>query len=306
MIKFLKYKGEFGFQLYRSIEYIFNYFRNYRKSDESYIKEKFFRMQGYSFDINNPQTLNEKIQWLKINCIDELHTQFADKYLVREFVKNELGEEYLIPMCFTTTDYKDIVPENLPDFPCIIKTNHDSGNFLIVKNKFKVDWEKVQIDFRLALSKNYYWVEREQQYKNIIPRIIIEKLLVKNDGKIPNDFKFHVINGKVQFIYVSIDREGENKRNIYDRNWNPIYFTWANKNKDISNLRASEIIKPNSIEKMIELAEIIGVKFPYVRIDFYDVDGVIYFGEITQHHGGGFDQIKPFEFDLKYGQMLNI
>ena len=117
---------------------------------------------------------------------------------------------------------------------------------------------------------------------------------------------YNCINGKVEFIYVSVDREGKNKRNIYDPNWNPLHFTWAGKNKDISNLRGPEIPRPVNLDKMIEIAEQIAREFYYVRIDFYDVDGKVYFGEITQHHGGGFDRILPIDYDLFYGKLVKL
>jgi len=306
MIENLKYKGEIGYRLYRFIYRLYRYIKYNRFSDAKYLESHFEKMQGYKLNLDNPQTLNEKIQWLKINNRQDFHTQLADKYEVRKYISKEFGEKYLIPLEFTTTEYKDLVPSNMPKFPFIIKANHDSGNYIIVKDKSKVNWKKVQTDFRCALSNNYYWIEREYQYFNIKPRIVVEKLLITKDGKIPFDYKLNVINGKVEFIYVSVDREGENKRNIYSREWEPLYFTWATKNKNISNIRGSEIQRPDTLHEMIELAEKMGQLFPYVRIDFYDVDGKVYFGEITQHHGGGFDQIRPLEIDYKFGELLNL
>lgn len=276
-------------------------------SDSLYITRLFKIKQGFELNLKKPKTLNEKIQWLKLNDRKPFHTICADKLLVRNYLKEKFGETMIIPLLFSTNNYKDINPETLPNEAFILKTNHDAGHFVIVRDKSKIDWKKVKLDFKYWIKGNYYWVEREWQYKNIKPMIIAEKLLVCKNGLIPNDFKVHCINGKVEFIYVALSREGENKRNIYDRYWNPLYFTWAPKSKKTENLRGKEINPPTTLDKMIFYAEEIAKDFPqYVRVDFFDKDGELFFGEITQHHGGGFDQIKPFEFDIKYGELIKI
>jgi hypothetical protein len=306
MLVNLKYRGTIGFFIYKIIYKIGRFLKYDYKSDEKYLSEVFFKRQGYNLNLKDPKTLNEKIQWLKIHNRADFHTQMADKFAIREYISKNIGEEYLVPLVFTTLNYRDIKPENLPDYPFIIKANHDSGSYKIIKDKSKIDWGKLRVDCRWWLSKNYYWYDREWQYKNIVPRIIVEKLLITKAGIIPFDYKINVINGKVEFIYVSVDRENANKRNIYSRNWEPLYFTWASKSKNTDELRGAEIEKPSTMDKMIEISEEIGKLFPYVRVDFYDVDGKIYFGEITQHHGGGFDQIKPIEWDYKFGDMVDL
>lgn len=306
MLESIKYRGNLGFLIYKYIYRLYRIIKYERLSDVVYLKKQFKTMQGYELNLDNPKTLNEKIQWLKINDRSNFHSIMADKYGVREYIKKEFGEDLLIPLVFVTSNHKDITLSNIPDYPCIVKATHDSGSYLIIKDKNKIDYKKLLVDCRWWLTRNYYLVDREWQYKNIKPRIVIEKLLLMAEGKIPNDFKLNVINGKVEFIYVSIDREEINKRNIYDRDWNPLFFTWSLKNKDISKLRGEEINPPATFYRMIEIAEKIGQDFQYVRVDFYDVDGKLYFGEITQHHGGGFDQIRPIEMDYKYGELLDL
>jgi hypothetical protein len=302
----LKYKGKIGYFLSRMIYGVFRYLKYDRKDDETYLTELFKRRQGYPLNLEDPTSFNEKLQWLKIHERKPIYTTFSDKYALREYVKENIGEELLIPLLYTTENYNDIRPENLPDVPFILKTNHDSGSYKIVRDKTKVDWKKLRVDCKWWMSLNYYWFEREWQYKNIVPRIIIEELLVDKSGKIPNDYKIHCINGEVEFIYVSIDREGKNKRNIYDKNWNPLHFTWASKSKDISKLRGEEILPPSTFDRMTTIAKEIAKQYAYVRVDFYDVDGKLYFGEITQCHGGGFDQILPIEWDYHFGRILKI
>ena len=302
----LKYKGSFGFHLYTILYRTVVWFKRDRIADEPFVKQRFLQEQGYELDLKNPQTLNEKICWLKLYYSHPDEHILADKYAVREYIARELGEEHLIPLVLNTEDYRDMSPKNFPDYPVIVKANHDSGNFRIIKDKNKVDWPKLRADARFWMKRNYFYADREKQYKPIKPSILVEKLLLTKENRIPNDYKFNCFHGEVEFIYVSVDREGTNKRNIYDRNWEPLHFTWAHKRKDISNLRGEEIAPPASFEKMIKMARHLAKDFPYVRIDFYDVDGAVYFGEVTQHHGGGGDNMRPFEWDQKFGAMIKL
>ena len=277
------------------------------RTDASYVSKLFFRTQGYKLDLSNPETLNEKIQWLKIYDREKFHTTCADKYRSREYLRRHFAEEYFVPILFMTRDYKEIRSELLPQEPFVIKTNHDGGHYVIVRSKADVDWEKRRLDFKFWMKQNYYYNEREWQYRNISPCIIAEKLLLNSEGRIPNDYKIHCINGEPEFIYVSFDREGENTRQIFDINWEPLNFTWARKKDSEMHASASEILRPLSLPKMLEFSRIIAKDFPhYVRVDFYDVDGRLYFGEITQHHGGGFDVIRPFSFDKLYGRKISL
>lgn len=303
----LKYNSWIGLKFYILLRKIYIFFKFRLFSDVYYIKKNFYKSHKYNFDIKNPRSLNEKLLWLKLNDRNNpFYTICADKYGVREYLKNNFGEEFLIPLVMETTDVSKITPDNLPDYPFIIKTNHDSAHYIIVKDKSKIDWKKVQTDLTIWMSENYYYVEKEWQYKNIKPRVVVEKLLECSNGKIPNDYKLNCINGKVEFVYCSIDREEKNKRNIYSRDWKPLDFSWAKPGKDISNIRGEEIQPPASFAKMIEISEEIAKQFKYVRVDFYDVDGKLYFGEITLHHGGGYDIIAPFERDEFYGNLLQL
>lgn len=301
----LKYNYFFSpfYWLVRKIKF---YITNKRFSDENFIKRKFKKYQGYKLDIKNPRTLNEKLQWLKIHNRKDFQTLNADKYAVREFLENEFGKDWLIPLLFHTSDYRELRPENLPDSPFVIKTNHGFGNTLLINNKKSINWENVRMDYKYMLNKNYYYDDREWQYKNIKPCIIVEKMLLTKENKLPNDYKLNFIEGNLEFIYVSVDRGGRNKRNIYDPEWNPLHFTWARKGKDISGIRGEEIDPPETLSKMIEFGSKIAKLYKYVRVDFYDVDGKLYFGEITQCHGGGFDQMLPREYDIKFGEKINL
>ena len=304
--KNLKYKGELGFQLYIFVLRTYKILTNYIFSDQSYISKKFNYYQQGTLDWNNLKSLNEKMQWFKIYDRNPKYTMLSDKYLAREYFSKEFGAEYLIPLIFETTNAKELNENNLPNYPVVVKANHDSGNYRIIRDKSKVDFHKLQTDAREWLSFNYYWEDREWPYKNIQPRIVVEKLLQTKEGKIPNDYKLNCFNGKVEFVYVSVDREGINKRNIYSKDWKPLDFTWNKRFYDHSKLRGPEIDAPATYSKMIEFAERIAKDYQYVRVDFYDVDGKLYFGEITQYHGGGFDVMMPKEWDYKFGEMIEI
>jgi len=125
-------------------------------------------------------------------------------------------------------------------------------------------------------------------------------------GKLPNDYKLNYFNGKLEFVYCSVDREGGNHRNIYTPDWKPLPFSWVNAEDHRSDLIGPIIKKPASFDRMVEIGNEIAKKFDLVRVDFYDVDGKLYYGEITLHHGGGFDTFKPKKFDLIYGKKLKL
>lgn len=275
-------------------------------SDEKITCRKFKNVFGKYPDLTNPKTLNEKIQWLKLHDRKDIYTTLADKYAVREWLAKRFGEQYLIPLLFTTTDWHEVKPENIPDIPCIIKSNHAAGLTSICRDKYITDWKHVQRVCRYLMNVNYYYNGQEWQYKNIKPRIIIERLLLDKNGKIPNDYKLHFINGNLEFVYCSIDREGKNYRNIYSPDWTPLYFTWVAKKDIRADLRGPEISPPASFAKMVEIGSRIAKLFTYVRVDFYDVDGKLYYGEITLHHGGGYDVFLPESYDLYYGQKLDL
>lgn len=275
-------------------------------SDEEMTSRRFKNVFGREIDLNNPTTLNEKIQWLKLHVRKDIQTVLADKYAVRQYVKDNFGEEYLVPLLFETTDWRDIKYENIPQVPCIVKPNHGTGQYVIIRDRNQIKVDELKVKCLEWLNTDFYRITQEWQYKNIERRIIIEKLLQTKSGTIPNDYKLNYINGNLEFIYCSVGRENENKRNVYDSNWNPIYFSWVEPFKDTKNIRGEEIPAPQTLDKMKEIGDKVAKQFSYVRVDFYDVDGKLYIGEITFHHGGGFDVFVPEEYDYLYGKKLTL
>jgi hypothetical protein len=305
-------------QYYRESNYIhsalkplsdfFNRISFYFISDEAYSKLNFGIDMGYKLDLKNPITLNEKIQWLKLHDRSELQTICADKYAVREFVRSKIGDQYLVPLAFTTDNTNEIIEENFPDYPVIVKANHGCGSNRIIRDKSATNWKALKKVCRNWLRNNYYHDCREWQYKNIKPRIVVEKLLIDPQWIVPFDYKFHCFNGRVVTIQVDMGRGTDNHcRNWYNRKWEREPFKWSSLKKGkATDPSPSNVDKPEMLEELITLSEKLSNDFLYVRVDWYIVNGSIYFGELTFHHDGGFRPILPYEWDKKLGEMLNL
>lgn len=308
MFKNLRYRSSLGFISSLLVYKIYIFF-NYRlKSDSYYIKKNFKSIVGYDLDLRNPKSMSEKIQWYKINYKNPLIIKCADKYAVREYIKETIGEDYLVPLVFHTKDYKEVKPENLPDIPIVIKANHTSGTTHFVRNKKEVDWQVIQMDCRWWLHLNYYYTDKEWQYDNIEPRIVVEKMLIDEDGSIPSDYKLHCFNGKFGFLQVDLGRFGTHRRNIYDRDWEllPFTFSMLDKDKNPKTPHGRSVERPKNLDLLINLAEALAKPFPYVRVDFYVIKDNIFFGELTFHHGGGYEQFTPDKWDLYYGKKIPL
>ncbi len=277
-------------------------------SDRIFVKKEYKNALGKSLNLKDPKTLNEKICWLKLYDRTRLHTICADKFTVRGYVKEKIGEDFLIPLLFHTECPSELKCDVLKEFPCIIKTNHDSGGGIVIRHIDDFDKEKVQKHFRKKLNTNYYYHSKEWQYKNIRPYIIVEKLILDLDGKIPRDYKFHCFHGKVEVIEVDFDRYENHKRNYYNTDWELLPFTWGtpygNQTK-VDNYK-NKVAPPSKLSEMITIAEKLSLAFKYVRIDLYCVNKKIYFGEITFHHDSGKGKFEPEEFDLYYGNKLKL
>lgn len=253
-----------------------------------------------------PTTLNEKIVWLKLFDRRCWHKLYADKVAVKDVISCVLGKNYVIP---TLAVYDSVEEAKLGiskvDFPFIIKPNHDSGGGYIVKaieDLDEIDW--VDLDQRLA--RDYSECTQELQYKGIKPKLLVERLLVDEEGKIPNDYKMHVINGRVAFTYVSIDREGQNYRKIYNNDWQNEGMQWGPRKGLTEKFSGPDVEPPSQFAKMKWLAEKISAGFCYIRVDFFELDGRVYVGELTQHQSSGNYPIFPKELDVKYGKMLRL
>lgn len=261
---------------------------------ESNLRRKFKKRVGYELNLDNPQTYNEKLQWLKARYRDPLMTSCADKVAVRSYIAEKIGEEYLAPVYGVYDSVDEIDLDALPN-EFVFKSNHASGHVIICKDKSKMDWPKEFWKMRKWLLTNYFYTSGERYYRDITPRIICEKL---HPGEII-DYKFVCFNRKPQYLYACSDRGKGTKINFLDLEFKPLPFRKKELPKD--NLK-----KPENFEKMVELAGILAQDFPFVRVDFYDIDGKIYFGELTFCPGGGLNPFVPPEWDLKVGEMIDL
>lgn len=276
--------------------------------DSLYLKWKFKQKMGYPLNLKAPITLNEKIQWLKLYDRTELHTICADKVRVRQIIETKIGSKYLVPLIYWSSNIDDLSMEVLPDFPSIIKANHDSGTNFLVLEKNLVDLKTIKDKLETKLNQNYYYKSKEWQYKNISPAFMIEKLLLNKQGKTPYDYKVHCFNGNPRMIQVDLNRGStQHRRNWYNTNWVREPYYWSSNINGVETVPADfDVPAPSTLNEMLELSAVLSETFKYVRIDWYDCDGRLYFGEITFHHDSGYRPIIPKDWDKNLGSLIQL
>lgn len=279
--------------------FLFNTRLSWKIDDILYLKIVYRIFTRKKLDLDNPKTFNEKLQWLKIYDRKDLYSRCADKYEMREFVKECVGEEYLVPIIGVYDKINEIDFSELPD-KFVIKTTHDSGTAVICSNKDYFNVEKCIKRIEWSLKRKYYYLWREWPYKNIKPRIIIEEKL-GNDVETPSDYKILCFNGKAQILEYHVDRYKEHKQFFYDRDCKLLSFN----NVGYSNKNAPVLELNNNIKKMFEIADVISKYFIHIRVDFYCVESKIYIGELTFYDGAG---IIPFtnNGDEYLGDLLSL
>ena len=270
--------------------------------DKEYLEKKFYVTMGYPLDLNNPQTFNEKLQWLKLYDRKPEYTMMVDKYKVREYIKEKLGEEYLIPLLGVWDKAEDIDFDKLPN-QFVLKCNHNSGlGMYICKDKSKLTQKEIKVirkNLTKGLQQDYYLTGREWPYKNVPRKIIAEKYMEDETGQL-RDYKFYCFNGEPKIIMINSDREiGKTKADYFDMDFNWLDLKWGYEHADVKPL------KPTNFEKMKELAVVLSKDIPELRVDFYEVNNKIYFGELTFFDGSGFDKIEPKEWDKKIGDWID-
>ena len=255
---------------------------------------------GRNLDWSHITYYTEKMQWSKFYDHREEKSLLSDKYLVREWVKEKIGEEYLIPLLGVWDKFSDIDFTFLPN-QFVIKTNHGSGSVMIVKDKNSFNITEAKKCFDDWMSIDYaYATGFELHYSKIKRQIIVEKYLETDLGEL-QDYKFLCFNGKPYYCWVDLGRFGKHTRNVYDLNWELQpwnQYTYKN--------AINPIPKPKNFDKMIEIVNNLCQDFSHVRVDLYNVDGNIYFGEMTFTNGCGFDKIVPDEYDYKLGDLWDI
>jgi len=268
--------------------YFFYYYNHFKKL---YLPKK--------LNLKSPKTFNEKILWLKMYYRYPEANKLADKYLVREYIKKTIGEKYLIPLIGVYDDAKQIDFSKLPN-SFVMKPNHASGLILFVKDKRKLDELKCKKMLNKWLKLDYYKLSKSYEYKDIKPRILCEEYLEGSREYGLLDYKFFCFNGEPLYIQVDFDRFVNHTRAFYDINWNKQPFTL------FYPLSIKELPRPKNFDEMIYVARTLSKDMKFVRIDLYNIEGRIYFGEITFHHGGGFETVYPKEYNVYLGQLIKL
>lgn len=246
-------------------------------------------------NIGNPKTFNEKIAWRKLNQRDHLFTLYADKIAVKPEVAALIGQQYIIETLWTGSNPADIPLDDIEP-PYVIKVSHSSGGNIFIRSRDDIDKNRIVASINAQLNICHGRRYREWGYQNIPHRVLVERMLLSSMDVVPEDYKFYVYNGKVKFIQVDVDRFRAHARNLYDKNWSQIAGGFVYRNTD------RELQRPKSLEKMIRLAEIIGDKFDFVRVDLYYVENKIFFGEVTFYPEAGYGAFNPRDLDLKFGE----
>lgn len=258
--------------------------------------------QKKKLDWNNLKTYTEKMQWAKIYDEDPRKVICADKYAVRKWVADKIGEEYLIPLLGVWERYFDIDFKALPE-QFVIKTNHGSGDAVVIKRKSKMKLtQKIEMRRKIvsAMKTDYGTKHCELHYSKIKPFIIAEQYIDSGKEEL-QDYKFLCFDGVAHFCWVDVDRFTNHKRNVYDMEWKKQEWN----QREYGNYD-EELPKPDNFEKMIEIAEILSQGFSHVRVDLYNVKGKIYFGEMTFTNGSGFESINPESADYMLGELWNL
>jgi len=271
-------------------------------SDEKFLKKVYRAYMGRELDLENPRSYTEKLQWLKLYDRKPIYTQMVDKYEVKKLVAESIGEEYIIPTLGIFDSFDEIDFDALPD-QFVLKCTHDSGGLVICRDKSKLDMEEARKKLTKFLKRKYYHIWREWPYKNVKPRIIAEKYMEDKKTSELRDYKFFCFGGEAKLIFIATDRqtEGEEtKFDFFDMEYNHLPFTNGHPNAKV----APE--KPECFDEMRELAEKLSDGIPHVRVDFYEVDGKVYFGELTFSHWSGIVPFEPEEWDYKIGEWIKL
>jgi hypothetical protein len=257
---------------------------------------------GKKLNWDKPQTFNEKLQWLKIYDRESEYSNMVDKFEAKRYVADRIGEKYIIPTLGVWDSFDKIDFDSLPD-QFVLKCTHDSGGLVICKDKSNLDREAARRKIENSLKRNFYLVHREWPYKNVKPRIIAEQYMEDSETAELRDYKFFCFNGVVKAMFIATERQkqGEEvKFDFFDAEFEHLALRQGHPNADM----CPE--KPKNFELMKELAEKLSEGIPQIRVDFYEVDGKVYFGELTFSHFAGMVPFQPEEWDYRLGEWINL
>lgn len=269
--------------------------------DYLFLKTIFPLKVGYKLNLNNPQTYNEKIQWLKLYDRNPKYTTMVDKAEAKKYVAGIIGEEYIIPTIAVYNSVEEIDFDKLPN-QFVLKVTHDSGGVVICKDKSILNIPSTLALLNKSLKINYYWKNREWPYKNVKPRIIAEEYKSDEEGCL-NDYKFFCFDGEPVYMFIATDRFAkgeETKFDFFDMDFNHLPFVNGHPNAN------TPIQKPQCFEEMKTIAAELSKGIPHVRVDLYEVDGHVYFGELTFSHWSGMVPFVPEEWDYTFGKYIKL
>jgi len=269
-------------------------------SDKLYIKIQYKATFKRKLNLKNPTSFNEKLQWLKLYNRKPEYSTMVDKFEVKDYVASIIGEQYIVPTLGVWDSFDEIDFESLPS-KFVLKCTHDSGSVIICRDKSIFDKKSAKLKIEKKLKSNLFWHGREWPYKNVRPRIIAEPLMQDEEGEL-KDYKIMCFNGVARCAFVCSDRFSEKGLHVtfFDRNWNVMPFE-----RSFPSVKEG-LPQPQNYKKMIELSEILSKDIPFVRVDFYEIDGQIYFGELTFFPGNGMEQFQPEEWDYKLGEWIEL
>lgn len=269
--------------------------------DKQYLQIMYRIRMGKKLNLDNLQTFNEKLQWLKLYDRRPEYTIMVDKYEAKKYVADRIGAEYIIPTLGVWDKFDDIDFDKLPN-QFVLKCTHDSGGLVICRDKKSLDIQAARKKIEKSLKSNFYWVGREWPYKNVKPRIIAEQYMEDNSSKDLKDYKFFGFGGQVKCFKVDFDRFVEHHANYYDPTGNILHFG----EKICPPNFDANIVMPNNLKLMDELAEKLSQNMPFLRADFYDVNGKVYFGELTFYPASGFGKFTDEAWDEQLGKWIKL
>lgn len=268
--------------------------------DLFFTKVKFRLEMGYWMDFKNPVTYNEKLQWLKFNDIHPEYSKLVDKIEVKKIVSDRIGSQYVIPTISIFNNLEEIDWDNLPN-QFVLKASNDSGGVIVCKDKNRLNVPAAMLKLKKDGNRDYSQINKEYPYKNVPHRYLAEAYMEDESGVELKDYKFFCFDGKVKFLFVATGRQqGDTRFDFFDTDFNHLHIINGHPNADI------EPARPANFEKMIEIAERLSEGIRHVRVDLYNINGAIYFGEMTFFHWSGIVPFEPSEWDRKFGEYLNI
>lgn len=269
-------------------------------NDEYYLRLKYRRIVGDRLNLKHPESYNEKLQWLKLYNHRPEYTILVDKYLVKAYIAKKIGEQYVIPLLGVWDSFDEINFDELPE-KFVLKTNHNSGNgVFICRDKSSIDLDSLKKKISESLNDDYYKETLEWPYKDINKKIIAEQYIEDAASPYLTDYKLFCFNGVPKIAYISKDSADHPTTDFFDMDFNPLPIKMRDPNSEV------KPSKPDEFEEMKRLASVLSEGIPHVRVDFYLVDGKIYFGEMTFFHCSGFAKVYPEEWNLKMGGWINL